>query len=51
MLTIHQRPFQPEDRSEAGHWEGNLIIGKDQGPAIGTLAERQTLMVRLLRMP
>jgi IS30 family transposase len=23
MLTIHQRPFQPEDRSEAGHWEGD----------------------------
>jgi transposase, IS30 family len=23
MLTIHQRPFQPEDRSEVGHWEGD----------------------------
>ena len=21
MLTIHQRPFPPEDRSEPGHWE------------------------------
>jgi IS30 family transposase len=21
MLTIHQRPFAPEDRSEVGHWE------------------------------
>jgi transposase, IS30 family len=28
MLTIHQRPFDPEDRSQAGHWEGDLIIGK-----------------------
>ena len=37
MLTIHQRPFPPEDRSEPGHWEGDLIIGKDQGSAIGTL--------------
>jgi transposase, IS30 family len=51
MLTIHQRPFQPGDRSEAGHWEGDLIIGKDQGSAIGTLVERQTRMVRLLLMP
>jgi IS30 family transposase len=51
MLTIGQRPFQPEDRSEAGHWEGDLIIGKDQGSAIGTLVERQTRMVRLLHMP
>ncbi len=51
MRTIRQRPFQPEDRSQAGHWEGDLIIGKDQGSAIGTLVERQTRMVRLLHMP
>ena len=42
MLTIGQRPFPPEDRSQPGHWEGDLIIGKDQGSAIGTLVERQT---------
>jgi transposase, IS30 family len=51
MLTIGQRPFQPEDRSQPGHWEGDLIIGKDQGSAIGTLVERQTRMVRLLHLP
>jgi hypothetical protein len=51
MLTIRQRPFDPLDRSEAGHWEGDLIIGKDQGSAIGTLVERQTRTVRLLHMP
>jgi transposase, IS30 family len=51
MLTIRQRPFDPRDRSEAGHWEGDLIIGKDQCSAIGTLVERQTRMVRLLHMP
>ena len=28
-----------------------MIIGKDQGSAIGTLVERQTRMVRLLHMP
>ncbi len=50
MLTIHQRPFEPEDRSEAGHWEGDLIIGKDQGSAIGTMVERQTRSVRLLHL-
>jgi IS30 family transposase len=48
MLTIRQWPFPPEDRSEAGHGQGDLIIGKDQGPAIGTLVERQTRMARLL---
>jgi IS30 family transposase len=50
MLTIHQRPFPPEDRSEAGHWEGDLIIGKDQASAIGTLVERTTRTIRLLHL-
>ena len=40
MLTIHQRPFPPEDRSEAGHWEGDLIVGKDQ--ALGDRHARRT---------
>jgi IS30 family transposase len=31
--------------------EGDLIIGKDQGSAIGTRVERQTRMVRLLHLP
>lgn len=51
MLSIHQRPFLPADRSQAGNWEGDLIIGKAQGSAIGTLVERQTRMVRLLHLP
>lgn len=51
MLTIHHRPLAPEDRSQAGHWEGDLIIGKEQGSAIGTLVERQTRTTRLLPLP
>ena len=51
MLSIHQRPFQPEDRSEAGHWEGDLIVGRDHGSAIGTLVERTTRTIRLLHLP
>jgi IS30 family transposase len=51
MLTIHQRPFAPKDRSQAGHWEGDLIIGKDQASAIGTLVEPATRTIRLLHLP
>jgi transposase, IS30 family len=51
MLTIHHRPFQPEDRSQPGPWEGDLIIGKDGHSAIGTLVERTTRMLRLLHLP
>lgn len=51
MPTIHERPFRPDDRTEAGNWEGDLIIGKDQRSAIRTLVERQTRMLLLLRLP
>lgn len=51
MLSSHQRPFQPSDRSQAGHREGDLIVGKNQGSVIGTLVERQTLFIRLLHLP
>ncbi len=51
MLTIHDRPFPILDRSEAGHWEGDLIIGSNHLSAIGTLVERQTRMLRLVHLP
>jgi IS30 family transposase len=44
-------PFDPTDRSQAGHWEGDLIVGKNQRSAIGTLVERQTRMIRLIHLP
>jgi IS30 family transposase len=51
MLSIHQRPFDPGDRTEPGHWEGDLIVGRNHGSAIGTLVERTTRMIRLLHLP
>lgn len=51
MLTIHDRPFSPVDRSQAGHWEGDLIIGDNHLSAIGTLVERQTRILRLVHLP
>ncbi|OBI03597.1 DNA-binding protein [Mycolicibacter heraklionensis] len=51
MLTIHDRPFPPVDRTQAGHWEGDLIIGDNHLSAIGTLVERQTRLLRLVHLP
>ena len=51
MLSVHERGFEPTDRSEAGHWEGDLIVGPHNRSAIGTLVERQTRYVKLLHLP
>lgn len=51
MMTIHDRPFAAVDRSQAGHWEGDLIIGNNHLSAIGTLVERQTRLLRLVHLP
>jgi len=50
MVTIHQRPEAANKREEIGHWEGDLIVGKNHGTAILTLVERvsrYTIIVHL----
>lgn len=50
QVSIDLRPKHVEEREEAGHWEGDLVIGAGQKSAIGTLNERKSRFTLIAKL-
>jgi IS30 family transposase len=50
QTSIDDRPKHIEKRKEIGHWEGDLVVGKGQKSAIGTLVERKARYTFIIKL-
>ena len=51
MTMIDQRPAEVQSRRQAGHWEGDLIVGVGSASAMVTLWERKTHYRIVINLP
>lgn len=49
-ISIDERPIHIENRQEIGHLEGDLVIGIGQKSAIGTIVERKSRYVIMVKV-
>jgi len=50
MISIDQRPAEVADRTVLGYWGGDAIMDTDHTSAIGTIVERQTRYLLLVKL-
>lgn len=50
QVSIDNRPKHIDLRIEIGHWEGDLIIGKNHKSAIGTIVERKSRYTIIIKL-
>jgi IS30 family transposase len=51
QVSIDQRPAHINNRLEAGHLEGDLMIGIEHKSAIGTIVDRKTRYLIIIKIP
>jgi len=50
-VPIHERPSAANDRSETGHWEGDLMLFGGQREALLTMTERKSRLLLASKLP
>jgi IS30 family transposase len=50
LVSIHVRPPEANERLLPGHWEGDLLLGTRNKSAVGTLVDRHTLFLMLVKL-